>query len=58
MNSKPIDGPGELHGRRFSDCASFWKSMEPEFGTPEARTFETEGDAIESDLRWTIEGET
>jgi hypothetical protein len=32
--------------------------MEPEFGTPEARTFETEGDAIESDLRWTIEGET
>jgi hypothetical protein len=27
-------------------------------GTPEARTFETEGDAIESDLRWTIEGET
>ena len=27
-------------------------------GTPEARTFETEGDAIESGLRWTIEGET
>ena len=54
MNSKPIDGAGELRGRRFNGCAISWKQTVRAFPTTE--NFETEGDAIESGLRRTIEG--
>jgi hypothetical protein len=57
MNSKPIERADEPPGQRFSGLRKFLEEHGTRIGTPEARTFETEGEAIESGLRRTVEGQ-
>jgi len=56
MNSKPIDGAGKLLGQRFKRLRKFLEANGARIGIPEDRNFETEGEAIESGLRRTVEG--
>jgi hypothetical protein len=56
MNSKPIEKAAELHGRHFRRLRKLLKAHGTRIATPDDRSFESEGEAIESALRRTIEG--